>query len=259
MPIRPATAIRPDSYTLDRDITAVIFGVDGVVLDSAQASATAWKSVLDPFLRAYATLHGTEFRPFDAGLDYVTYMAGKPRTDGVPEFLLSRRITLPFDDVRGLAGRQEQLFLAEARRHGVAPFATPVTVLRTARRRGIRTAAVSGDPYAVELLSRVGVADMFDVRLDALDAPGTWLPGHSERALFLEAARRLATLPARTAVVEAAPSAVGGAARGGFGVVIGVDRIGRPDVMREDGATVVVTDLADVQLRGEAAATTVRP
>ncbi len=246
--------ISPDTYVLGDDITAVILAVDGVILDSARAAAAAWKSVLDPLLRDYAALHETPFRLFDVRADYVGYMYGKPRPDGVPAFLADRGISLTYDDMRGLAGRQEEVFLAEARRNGVAPFASTLAVVRAARRQGLATAAVSGDPYAVELLARVGVADMFDVRLDALDAPGTWRPGHSERALYLEAARRLETAPGRTAVVEICPDGVAGAVRGGFGAVIGVDRIGRPDVLRECGATVVVADLSDLHLHGQAAA-----
>ncbi len=240
----------PDTYLLGEDITAMVFGVDGVILDSAPAAAAAWKSVLDPLLREYSALHETTFRPFEVPADYVRFMYGKPRPDGVPGFLASRDISLTYDDMRGLAGRQEELFLAEARRHGVAPFASTVAVVRAARRGGLLTAAVSGDPYAVELLARVGVADMFDVRLDALDAPGTWRPGHSERVLYLEAARRLETAPGRTAVVENCPDGVAGAVRGGFGAVIGVDRIGRPDTLRGHGATAVLTDLSDLHLDG---------
>jgi beta-phosphoglucomutase-like phosphatase (HAD superfamily) len=247
-----------DTYVLSDDITAVIFGVDGVILDSARAAAAAWKSVLDPLLRDYAAVHETPFCPFEVRTDYVRYMYGKARPDGVPGFLASREISLTYDDMRGLGGRQEELFLAEARRHGIRPFASTVTVVRAARRHGLRTAAVSGDPYAMELLARVGIADIFDARMDAGDAPETWRPGHSERALYLEAARRLEMAPGRVAVVENYPDGVAGAVRGGFGAVIGVDRVGRPDTLREHGATAVIADLSELHMHGPAPASAAR-
>src|SRR3954454_23047107 len=134
---------RPDQCVLDDDIAGMIFGIDGVILDSARASAAAWKSVLDPFLRSYAMIQGRKFRPFEVNDDYLRHMYGKPRPVGVSDFLASREITLPYDDLRGLAGGEEELFLTEVRRHGIAPFASTVALIHTARRQGIRTAAVS--------------------------------------------------------------------------------------------------------------------
>jgi beta-phosphoglucomutase-like phosphatase (HAD superfamily) len=239
---------RAAQCVLGDDIAAIIFGVGGVVIDNARTSAAAWKSVLDPFLRSYATTEQREFRPFQVHDDYLWYMDARPRLDGLRDFLSSRGLSLPYQDLRGLAGRQERLFLTEVRRHGIAPFASTVAFVRTTRRHGIRTAAVSVDWYATEVLTRAGVIDMFDVRLDGLDAPGTGLPTRLQPRLLLEAAQRLGTPPARTAVVAQSLAGVSSGRHAGFGVVVGVDRGGQAAALRENGADMVINDLSEMRL-----------
>ncbi|MCO5967788.1 HAD family hydrolase [Actinoallomurus soli] len=240
--------MRTDRCVLGGDVAAIIFGVDGVVLDTARPAAAAWKSVLDPFLRSHTTGREAGFRPFEVRADYLRYFHGRPRSGGVREFLASRGPAPPAEIVLDLVERQERLFLTEVRRHGIAPFASTVDLVRAARRHRLRTAAISVDRYAAELLTRAGVADMFDVRLDGLDAPGTGLPGHLEPCLLIEAALRMRTPPTRTAVIEQSPDGVAAGRHGGFGLVVGVDRVGRGAELRAYGADVVIEDLAQVTL-----------
>lgn len=241
---------------LGGDITAVIFGVDGVVIDSARASAAAWKTVFDTFLRTYAATHengrqengqGTGHAPFDVRQDYLRHMRGKPRLAGARDFLISRGIKLPYDDLRGLATRQEDFFLAEVHRHGVSPFASAVTLVRETRRRGMRTAAVSTQRYGTEVLRCAGVIGMFDIVLDGLDAPGTGLPSCPDSALFVQAALRLGAKPRHTAVIDETAAAMAAAKRAGFGLVIGVDAFGG-SALAEHGADHVVSDLSELSL-----------
>jgi beta-phosphoglucomutase-like phosphatase (HAD superfamily) len=234
---------------LGGDITSVIFGVDGVIIDSARTAAAAWKTVFDPFLRTYAAAHETAFVPFDVRKDFLRYTYGKPRLAGARDFLVSRDITLPYDDLRGLTTRQEEFFLAEVHRHGVSPFASTVTLIRETRRRGIRTAAVSTQCHGTEVLRHAGVVGMFDIVLDGLDAPGTGLPSCPDSALFVQAALRMGAQPRKTAVIEETAAGVMAAQRGGFGLVVGVDRLGG-GALREHGADCVVTDLSELQIRG---------
>lgn len=234
-------------------VTSVIFGVDAVV-DSAQAHAAAWKSVLDPFLRGYATVHEIAFTPFDVRSDYLRYMHGRPRLDGLRGFLLSRDITFPYDDLRGLAMSQESFFLAEVRRHGLRPFASTIMVVRELHRYGVRTAAVSVQPEGTEVLRRAGAAGLFDVVTNGLDAPGNALPDRPDARLYLRVARRLGASPGQVAVIEACAAGVSAAREGGFGAVLGVDHTGATTVLREHGASPVMTDLAQLRLRGVHAA-----
>lgn len=234
---------------LPREIAAVIFEVDGVVVDGARASAGAWKSVFDPFLRSHAAVRETGFRAFEIRDDYLRYVHGRTPVEAARAFLASRGIGLAGAELRELAARQEELLLTEIGRYGVRPFASTIATVRTARRRGIRTATVSGQRHAPEMLRRAGVAELFDVRLNGrLDG---WLDGPG---LLLEAAQRLGTGPARTAVVGETPAGMAAARRGGFASVIGVDRIGQADALRERGADLIVADLSELRVHGRPAA-----
>jgi beta-phosphoglucomutase family hydrolase len=236
---------------LDR-IDAVVFDTDGVITDTAQVHAAAWKSVFDAYLRARSKAYGETFRPFDVSADYLSYVDGKPRNDGVSAFLAARRIVIPPDDraevIRRIARRKDALFLDQIRRYGVAAFSSTVVLVNELRRRHIATAAVSASRNCAEVLRRAGVADLFDVRVDGLDAARLGFPGKPHPGLFLEAARRLRVPPKRTAVVEDALAGIVAGRRGGFGLVIGVDRGGRAASPREAGADLVFTDLAELRL-----------
>jgi HAD superfamily hydrolase (TIGR01509 family) len=241
-------------------ITAVIFGVDGVIVDSAQASASAWRTVLDPFLRSHAAACEICCRAYDTDADYRRHMHGRTRVEGLRAFLGSCGIELAYDDMRGLAGHQEEIMLAELADHGVRPFASTAATVTALRRHGLRTAAVSAHRYSTALLTRAGIADLFDLRLDGLDAPGTGLPEESDPGLYREAALRLRVSPARTAVVEESLAGVAAGRRGGFGLVVGVDRAARcvpadrhGTALRRHGAHAVISDLADLHIRAPVA------
>lgn len=238
------------------DIAAVIFGVDGVLVDSTRAAARAWKAVLDPFLLSHAAACEVCCRSYDMGADHRRHMQGRTRLEGLRAFLDSCGIELAYDDLRGLAGHQEEIMLAEPAAQDVVPFSSTAETVTTLRRHGLRTAAVSAHRYSTALLTTAGIADLFDLRLDGLDAPGTDLPQESDPGLYREAALRLGTAPAHTAVVEESLAGVAAGRRGGFGLVIGVDRsarcepAGRHDAaLRRCGAHVVIADLADLPLR----------
>ncbi|HZE32687.1 MAG TPA: HAD family hydrolase [Actinoallomurus sp.] len=229
------------------DVTSVIFGVD-VIVDSAQACAAAWRTVLDSFLRIYSAVHETRFCPFTVPADYLRYMCGKPRSAGLRDFLASRDIRLPYDDLRGLSASQEEFFLGEVRRHGLRPFASTIAVARELHRNGVHTAVVSVHRDGTEMLRRAGVAELFDVVMDGLDASGTALPECPNAQLYLQVARRLGVSPGHAAVIEASAAGVAAARAGGFGAVVGVDRAGTATALRDHGASPVITDLAELRL-----------
>jgi beta-phosphoglucomutase-like phosphatase (HAD superfamily) len=234
-------------------VTSVIFSVDAIV-DSAPASAAAWKTVLDVFLRSHAAVRETEFEPFHVRADYLRYMRGKSRVNGARDFLASRDITLPYDDLRGLAMSQEEYFLAEVRRHGLVPFRSTITLARDLRRRGVRTAAVSVHRDGGEMLGRAGAAGLFDLVMDGLDAPGTAVPEHPDAHLYLQAAERLHAPPERTAVIEECAAGVSAAREGGFRAVVGVDRTDGCMALAAHGADLVIDDLSRLRLRSADAA-----
>ncbi|MBE0416899.1 MAG: trehalose-phosphatase [Coriobacteriia bacterium] len=247
----PLVSIDPDRYD------AVIFDMDGVITDTADLHAEAWKLLFDDVLREHAETTGEPFEPFDIDHDYLRYVDGKARYDGVRSFLASRGIELPegSDDdppsaatVHGLGTRKNDYFLAAIDRGGVEAFPAAVELVRGLREAGVATAIISASRNAAGVLAAAGVDGLFDARVDGDTAAELGLPGKPDPAVFLEAARRLDAEPARAVVVEDAESGVEAGEAGGFGLVIGVDRTGRPERLLESGADVVVNDLTQVKV-----------
>jgi len=100
------------------------------------------------------------------------------------------------------------------------------------------------------VLDAAGIRDLFDVEVDGVDAARLGLAGKPDPALFLEAASRLEVTPPRAAVVEDALAGVEAGRRGGFGMVVGVDRAGQAAELAARGADVVVDDLGQLGLDG---------
>jgi HAD superfamily hydrolase (TIGR01509 family) len=245
---------RDQLIDLDR-IDAVLFDLDGVITDTAAAHAAAWKRVFDAYLRERAERSGEEHHPFDVETDYRRYVDGQPRQDGVRRFLGSRGIELPVgepeDDpgaatVWGIGNRKNVEFQRHLAEEGVEPFASTVELLRALRRQGVRTAVFSASRNCVPVLRAAGVEELFEAKVDGIDAAELGLPGKPDPATIVEVGRRLGVEPGRAAVVEDALAGVEAGRRGGFAVVIGVDRGGDGEGLREAGADIVVADLAEL-------------
>jgi beta-phosphoglucomutase family hydrolase len=234
---------------------AVLFDLDGVLTATAKLHATCWKKMFDEYLLERAATTGETFQPFEIATDYKRYVDGKLRYDGVRAFLESRGIDLPWGDpedppdratICGLGNRKNELiqdFLASG---SVEVFESSVAVVRQLRGAGIRTAVVSASKNCQAILEAAGIVDLFDVRVDGVVAAQLQLPGKPAPDTFLEAARQLGVAPERAVVVEDAVSGVQAGRAGGFGLVIGVDRKGDPEALRNNGADVVVTDLGEL-------------
>jgi alpha,alpha-trehalase len=243
-------------------VDACVLDTDGVITRTADAHRDAWKQLFDTYLDerfAGSPAHDPEHRPFDEE-DYLAYVDGRPRYDGVDAFLRSRGIVLELgqpddppqrDTVCGLGNRKNVFFRAHLDHHGVAAYDSTVALVRRMRDLGIGVAAVSASENQAAVLVAAGLSDLFDVRVDGIMARDLGLAGKPDPALFLEAARRLGVPPARAAVVEDARSGVEAGRRGGFGAVIGVDRSGHPAELQEAGADVVVADLCQVHVDDE--------
>ena len=101
------------------------------------------------------------------------------------------------------------------------------------------------------MLEAVDIARLFDTRVDGTDITRLNLKGKPAPDAFLEAARRLGVEPARAVVVEDAIAGVEAGRAGQFGCVIGVDRRGESNALRDAGADIVVTDMGQVQVAEE--------
>ncbi|UUU26076.1 HAD family hydrolase [Streptomyces sp. DSM 40750] len=232
-----------------RDVRAVVLDTDGVIIDSAKVHAAAWKTAFDAFLRDHPPEDPDQRRPFDTGDDYLRYVDGKSRLDGAAAFLASRGLDLPAETVRDVAADKERLFTERLREEGIDAYPGTVRLLRALRRDAMPLAAASASRHARELLTRAGVLGLFDALVDGGEAARLGLPGKPRPDLFLEAARRLGVPADRTAVVEDALAGVEAGRRGGFALVIGVDRTAGPDTpdgLLRHGAHIVVRDLGEL-------------
>ncbi|MGY2039893.1 trehalose-phosphatase [Nocardia gipuzkoensis] len=237
---------------------AVIFDMDGVVTDSASMHAAAWAELFDDFLTRRSAGAGQDRSPFTE-TDYLRFVDGKPRYQGVADFLSARGITLPWgtasdpetaETVCGLGNRKDRLFLDRVTRDGVRVFASTADLVRRLNAAGIGTGVFSASKHCVQVLTAAGVADLFAVRVDGNDAEQMRLPGKPDPAMLFATARRLGAQPDRTVVVEDAEAGVAAGRNGGFALVIGVDRKAKTDRLLARGADVVVDDLGRVRLRG---------
>lgn len=240
---------------LPDEVIACLFDMDGVVTKTAVVHAAAWKEMFDEFLRDWSSQHGTQFVPFDSAKDYDEYVDGKPRLEGTRSFLESRSISLPDGSesdpagsptVWGLSNRKNQLVLKVLERDGVEAYDGSIRYITAARAAGMRTAIVSSSANTVAVIEAAGISDLFDARVDAQVAHERGLRGKPAPDTFLEAARMLGVAPKQAAVFEDALAGVAAGHDGGFGQVVGVDRVGQGDALRKHGADVVVQDLSDL-------------
>ncbi|MGI9508935.1 MAG: HAD family hydrolase [Geminicoccaceae bacterium] len=244
------------TFILDRNqFDAVLFDLDGVLTDSAALHAQSWKTLFDSFLKERG---GTD-RSFDADHDYRAYVDGKPRLDGIRSFLESRGMTLPEgepDDppdaptIHGLGSRKNTLFLRTLAQHEVATFPAALRFLQQTRDAGFKTALVSSSRNSRAIADKVGLASLFDAWVDGEAVQARQMKGKPAPDMFQAAAADLRVSPSRSVVVEDAIAGVEAGWRGGFGLVIGVDRTHHPDALAEAGADVVISSLNDIAIAG---------
>ena len=235
-------------------IGACLFDLDGVLTRTATVHAAAWKEMFDEYLRRRAEETGEPFVPFDVHADYERYVDGKKRADGVRSFLASRHITLPegtgtdpptVATIHGLGNRKNDLVLAKMSA-GVEVYPGSVRYVEAVRDAGLRRAVVSSSANTRAVLKVTGLAELFEEVVDGLTAEREHLAGKPAPDMFAFAARCLGVPAAEAAVFEDALAGVEAGRAGGFGFVIGVDRTGQAEELRRHGASIVVSDLADL-------------
>jgi beta-phosphoglucomutase family hydrolase len=235
-------------------VTACLFDLDGVLTDTAAVHEVAWKQTFDEFLRQRAEAEGGEFEPFGRS-DYLDYVDGKPRSNGVRDFLASRGISLPEGDpddppdaptISGVGNRKNRELVRRIREDGVVVFEGSRRYLEAARDAGLRRAVVSSSANTEDVLAVTGLAALIELRVDGVTIRDEKLAGKPAPDTFLAAAERLDVTADEAAVFEDAISGVQAGRAGGFAAVIGVDRGGNGEALQSNGATVVVHDLAEL-------------
>jgi beta-phosphoglucomutase family hydrolase len=234
---------------------AVLLDLDGVITDTANLHAACWKQMFDEYLRKRAAQRGEAFHPFDPASDYRLYVDGKPRFDGVRDFLASRGIQLPegsrndppqAETVGGLGNRKNDLVNEVIEKKGVEPYPGSVALIHQLREEGFRIAVVTSSQNCTAVLKAAKLDAFFEVRVDGNTIHAQNLAGKPAPDTYLMAARLLGVEPARSVVIEDAISGVQAGINGNFGLVIGVARKSNAKELQSQGAHVVVKDLGEL-------------
>ncbi|MHC1707775.1 MAG: beta-phosphoglucomutase family hydrolase [Bacteroidales bacterium] len=245
---------------LKKDIhsfSAVIFDLDGVITQTALVHSSAWKNMFDSYLRERETHYGEPFEEFTHENDYLKYVDGKPRYEGVRSFLESRAIKIPFgnpsDDVRceticGLGNRKNDAFNEVLAREGVKTYPSTVKFMLELKAAGIHVGVASSSRNCQAALEKAGLTDLVETRVDGIVSAESGLPGKPEPDIFLAACRNLGAEPWQAVVVEDATSGVAAGKKGNFGLVIGIARENNEQALLIHGADIVCSDLNEISL-----------
>lgn len=234
---------------------AVLFDLDGVITDTAKMHASCWKHMFDEYLQKRAAQTGEPFRPFEISTDYKLYVDGKPRFDGVRDFLKSRGINLPegtsddppqMETVRGLGNRKNEMVNQEIESVGVNSYPGTIDLIHQLMKDGFKVAVVTSSQNCDVVLKAAKISHLFEVRVDGNVIAEQHLAGKPAPDMFLTAAKWLKVEPKRAVVVEDALSGVQAGRNGAFGLVIGVARKGNNEELKKHGADIVVNDLSEL-------------
>ena len=257
--------------TLMRVCDAALFDLDGVLTPTAEVHMRAWTRMFNDFLSARAASTGSgpssgsgsveegsgtaeDLRPY-SDADYFEQVDGKPRYDGVRDFLASRGIALPLGDpsdppeaetVCGLGNRKNVSFAHVLATEGVQPYPGSVQLLDYLETAGVAVAVVSSSQNADAVLTAAGLRNRFEVVVDGNLARSKGLPGKPAPDTYTYAAVVLGVPSERSVVFEDAVSGTAAGRAGTFGLVVGVDRGVGAQALLDSGADIVVSDLAEL-------------
>lgn len=249
----------PASFPLD-GIDACIFGLEGVLVDTVHLHERAWKEVLDGYFALGRT--PADARPVAPVTSEELRQVVDPdlQEEGVRGVLADRGLFGEGDEAGRVAEHALAWLVIEEDRHfaklleaeDLKPFCISVELLRSFQERGVAVAVVSRSRHCAQMLSRVGLDDVVDVRVDGETASSMGMAVPPDPSMLVEAAARVGASPGRAGVITAQPSEVGAGRKGGFATVLGVTRRHQRDVLENAGASTVVDDLSGLSLSGTA-------
>jgi beta-phosphoglucomutase family hydrolase len=236
---------------------AVIFDMDGVITKTAVVHSLAWKQMFDEYLHYREKEYNEPFREFSHANDYLPYVDGRPRYQGVDRFLKSRGINIPFgeadDEPRketasGLGNRKNEFFNKVLEEDGVEVYDSTIKLIKELLEKGIKVGVATSSKNCVLILEKAGITNLFETRVDGIVSVELGLKGKPEPDIFTTAADNLGVKYDRAVVVEDAVSGVQAGAKGNFGLVIGVAREENEEELKSNGADIVVTDLSEISI-----------
>ena len=237
---------------------AVIFDMDGVITKTAVVHSMAWKNMFDEYLRFREKACYEPFNEFTHTDDYLPFVDGRPRYQGVDRFLKSRGIHIPFGEptdepgketVCGLGNRKNEFFNRVLEEDGVGLYNSTIKLVKDLLARGVKVGVATSSKNCVLILEKAGITDLFETRVDGVVSAQMGLKGKPESDIFTTAADNLGVKYSRAVVVEDAVSGVQAGAKGNFGLVIGVAREDNAYELKSNGADVVVQDLAEISIK----------
>ena len=235
---------------------SVVFDLDGVITKTATVHSHAWKKMFDDFLKNWEKEHNEPFKEFTQS-DYLAFVDGKPRYDGVKSFLESRNIDLPFgspDDgpeketVCGLGNKKNAAFNDVLSTEGVETYPSTVAFMKALKAAGIRVGVASSSKNCEAVLKAAGLEDLVETRVDGVVSAELGLNGKPAPDIFLTAAKNLDANPQYSVVVEDAVSGVAAGKNGNFGLVLGIAREDNSVELKRNGADIVVSDLEEIDM-----------
>jgi beta-phosphoglucomutase family hydrolase len=236
------------------DFEAVIFDLDGVITDTAKTHAMAWKTIFDEYLLKRKQNKNEPFREFTQD-DYLDFVDGKPRYEGVASFLKSRDIELPWgspdDDpeeetVCGLGNRKNEVFTKVLKKEGAEVYPSSKKILFELKEAGIKLGVASSSKNCKTVLETVGLLHLFSARVDGIVSAELGLQGKPEPDIFTRACEILNAKPSQSIVVEDAVSGVQAGAKGGFRLTLGIARKNNSAELKQNGADYVITDFEEI-------------
>jgi len=233
---------------------AVIFDMDGVVTRTASVHSLAWKRTFDEYLHCREKEYNEPFREFTSA-DYLSFVDGRPRYDGVNAFLKSRGIKIPFggpedesgkETVCGLGNRKNELFNRIVAEQGVEVYESTIELIKELLDRGVKVGVATSSKNCAQILERARIINLFETRVDGTVSAKLGLKGKPEPDIFITACDNLGVEYRRAIIVEDAVSGVQAGSKGKFGLTIGVAREGNSRELLANGADVVVNDLSEL-------------
>ena len=239
------------------DLKGAIFDLDGVVTQTSNTHFKAWKAVFDEYLKNKAGETGDQknFRIFNKN-DYLTYVDGKPRYEGVMSFLESRGIELPYGDpsddidretICGVGNRKNISFRDIVENKGVKIYNTSLQLVDELRKNGVKVAIASSSKNTSYILEKSGLYDKFEAVVDGIQSEEENLKGKPEPDIFIKAAEEIGLHPSECLMVEDATSGIQAGKQGNFSCVIAVAREENKHELLRFGGDFVVNDLKEIK------------
>ncbi|MFW6351659.1 MAG: HAD family hydrolase [Bacteroidota bacterium] len=235
---------------------AAILDLDGVITQTAEIHARAWKKLFDHYNEERNNRSDSTYDDFSIRNDYPKYLDGIPRYDGVRKFLEAKGIKLPYgnpedeptsETICGLGNRKNGYFQQALQEKGVTVFEDAVKKIHDWKAQGMKLAVISSSKNCKPILEEAGLIELFDAIVDGLESEKRNLKGKPAPDIFLEAAKDLNVSSRDAFIVEDALSGVEAGKKGDFGLVVGIARKDDTEALKEHGADKVVTSLTDLK------------